>query len=504
MGFATSATFIYTPQDSIFTTTTYTRNAGQSLTIDLGIDAAITTNVYKWFKNGVFYQTITGSNKLIFNNLQPSNAGIYTCQVTNPNAPLLTLYSRKATVNVNCALLAVPQTKPICQGSSYTLRNGRTYSTSGTYRDTIGCDTIYVINLVVNRRDSIELPKITRCYGADTTPVITRRTNLYGCDSIRVQRFRWAPALATVRLPIEYDCNLVRSVQDTNKIKNIAGCDSVWKIRTRIAVPKYNIELPLQYRCNPADTFRKIQQLTTRSYGCDSIITQRFILARPYLLDTTIWVCAPRDTATKIQRLRTSLGCDSTVIKRYVLARKDIKRLPDIIVCYARDTNTIRKSFLNRFGCDSTIIQRFRLEQQDTTILTETVCDTLFERTDTIPIRTKTKCEAIQIKHFVFQHCECLAKTAVFNGLIPNDGDAKNDVFLFDNIERFTPNELIITDKRNMLMYQVKNYKNDWSGTNQKGEPLPAGVYNYWFSITHPKTGEKCSRVGVVDIKYIP
>ena len=91
----------YTPQDSIFKDTTYQLTVGGNLTINLGIDDTVTTNVYKWYKNGTLYQTINGNNKLIFNNIQLTDAGVYTCQVTNPNAPLLTLYSRKATVVVN-------------------------------------------------------------------------------------------------------------------------------------------------------------------------------------------------------------------------------------------------------------------------------------------------------------------------------------------------------------------------------------------------------------------
>jgi hypothetical protein len=127
MGFASSATFIYTPQDSIYSGITHIFNVGQTFTIDLGIDATITTNVYKWFKNGVLYQTITGSNKLIFNSLQASDAGTYTCEVTNPNAPALTLYSRKAILYNNCLPVVTEQSYNLVQGGSITIR-GRVYT----------------------------------------------------------------------------------------------------------------------------------------------------------------------------------------------------------------------------------------------------------------------------------------------------------------------------------------------------------------------------------------
>ncbi len=99
----TPATFAktYAPQDSIFQQITYTQNVGDPLSIDLKIDGALTTNSYKWFKNGVPFRTPTNSNTLVFNSLQTTDAGVYTCEVTNPDAPLLTLYGRKITIVAN-------------------------------------------------------------------------------------------------------------------------------------------------------------------------------------------------------------------------------------------------------------------------------------------------------------------------------------------------------------------------------------------------------------------
>jgi hypothetical protein len=71
MGFATSAAFIYTPQDSFFVDTTIIGNTGTSLSINLKIDGALTTNQYKWFKNGVLQSAYNSTNnKLIINSLQ--------------------------------------------------------------------------------------------------------------------------------------------------------------------------------------------------------------------------------------------------------------------------------------------------------------------------------------------------------------------------------------------------------------------------------------------------
>ena len=100
-GTKTSVNFnLYTPQDSIFKDTTYQNTEGSTLTINLGIDDTVTTNIYKWYKNNIFVDSIKGNNKRVFNPLRLTDAGVWTCRVTNPNAPLLTLYSRKATVVV--------------------------------------------------------------------------------------------------------------------------------------------------------------------------------------------------------------------------------------------------------------------------------------------------------------------------------------------------------------------------------------------------------------------
>jgi Leucine-rich repeat (LRR) protein len=102
IGFETTATFIYTPQDSFFIDTTIKAVIGRPLSIDLKIDGALTTNTYKWFKNGVLQSAYTSnSNKLIISSLQTSDAGVWTCQVINTAAPLLILFSRKITIQVS-------------------------------------------------------------------------------------------------------------------------------------------------------------------------------------------------------------------------------------------------------------------------------------------------------------------------------------------------------------------------------------------------------------------
>lgn len=95
----------YEPQQLVGTTTSLNFVAGADYTFDLGIDAGISSNVYNWYKNGLFFQTNTGNSSLTINSATASDIGIYTCEVTNPNAPDLTLESHNyqlSIINANC------------------------------------------------------------------------------------------------------------------------------------------------------------------------------------------------------------------------------------------------------------------------------------------------------------------------------------------------------------------------------------------------------------------
>lgn len=357
----------YHNQDFIFKDTTFYKSIGDSLTINLGIDSNLQSNVYKWFRNQALYKTIIGSNKLIFNDLRQSDTGIYTCKVTNTGAPLLTLTSRNIKLNVGCNFTQIEQQKYICENSFYTLSNGKKVNEAGTYRDTISCGTILILHLSIARKDTTRLSRIT--------------------------------------------CN-----------PNIIGIK---------------------------DTLLK------NRFECDSLVRTTFT---------------------------------------YVPI---VTRLRDSIVCLAKDTQTITRKELSFQGCDSTVIRTLRLQRD--TILTNTfICDTVNQRIETTLVSNRDGCQSMVQTQYRFEPCECLKTTTIYNALISNDNDQKNDVFFIQNIENFQPNELIITDKRNEFIYRVSNYNNDWKGTNLQGISLPAGTYNYVFRMTQTA----CLRVGAVDLKY--
>ncbi len=93
--------YFYGLQDSILNDTIIYCIENKFLSFDLIIDENIGSNNYRWFKNGEPYDTIIGKNEIEFPAVQIEDAGVYHVEVTNHNAPELTLYSHAITLIVN-------------------------------------------------------------------------------------------------------------------------------------------------------------------------------------------------------------------------------------------------------------------------------------------------------------------------------------------------------------------------------------------------------------------
>jgi gliding motility-associated-like protein len=70
------------------------------------------------------------------------------------------------------------------------------------------------------------------------------------------------------------------------------------------------------------------------------------------------------------------------------------------------------------------------------------------------------------------------------NGITPN-GDGVNDRWAIDNIHKFPNNIVEIYNRWGELLFQEKNYQDDWDGT-YKGKPLPVGTYYYLVDLHDP------------------
>ncbi|HAF27616.1 MAG TPA: hypothetical protein DCG75_01075 [Bacteroidales bacterium] len=70
------------------------------------------------------------------------------------------------------------------------------------------------------------------------------------------------------------------------------------------------------------------------------------------------------------------------------------------------------------------------------------------------------------------------------NGFTPN-GDGVNDYLIFNGIEKFPNNELIIYNRWGAEVFSQPNYSNEngWNGKNNSGNDLPEDTYFYVFTV---------------------
>lgn len=74
----------------------------------------------------------------------------------------------------------------------------------------------------------------------------------------------------------------------------------------------------------------------------------------------------------------------------------------------------------------------------------------------------------------------------VFNGITATEG--VNEHLVFTDLNPAAQNELLIFNRWGEIVFQTKQYQNDWGGTDQNGTELPQGTYYYIYSEDNKKT----------------
>lgn len=92
-------TFHYAPQQQVGEELEIDVALNGDYTLCVDIDHGVTTSTYKWYKGTTLIAT-TSVNEYTLEDLQYSDDGTYHCQITNPNAPDLTLISKNITINI--------------------------------------------------------------------------------------------------------------------------------------------------------------------------------------------------------------------------------------------------------------------------------------------------------------------------------------------------------------------------------------------------------------------
>lgn len=80
--------------------------------------------------------------------------------------------------------------------------------------------------------------------------------------------------------------------------------------------------------------------------------------------------------------------------------------------------------------------------------------------------------------------------------LITPNNDGRNDFFVLSGIEDQPGNELIIFDRRGVVVFKDKDYTNDWEGIDYNGKPLADDTYFFVL-----KTGDGRQRSGFIVIR---
>ncbi len=117
---------LYSPQDTFDIPAAVALQTGDTYRIDLGIDATVPDNVYRWTKDGSPFPPLLSANQLDLSPITFADAGTYCCFVTNPRLPLLELVSTCQTITVSCGTSTELIDDVICAGGFITV-NGNNY-----------------------------------------------------------------------------------------------------------------------------------------------------------------------------------------------------------------------------------------------------------------------------------------------------------------------------------------------------------------------------------------
>src|ERR1019366_4162604 len=99
----------------------------------------------------------------------------------------------------------------------------------------------------------------------------------------------------------------------------------------------------------------------------------------------------------------------------------------------------------------------------------------LFSGTYSLSLTDKNGC--LKKLSFVVEDTTCPG-IVIYNGISPN-GDGINDTWIIEGIQNFPASEVQVYDKWGDMVFEKKNYTNDWYGIGKGGSLLPDGTYYY-------------------------
>jgi gliding motility-associated-like protein len=180
----------------------------------------------------------------------PSVLGIDTAIVTAANGCKSLVITTKIAARTD----SFPILRERCQGDSVQIA-GRWIKTAGTTRirftNTEGCDSTYIVNLILRAPDTIR-QQVPTCNRVSVSTDTMRLRNRFGCDSMVITERKFS-LVDTIVQPIKTTCNLELVGFDTLRLSNSLGCDSVLKVTQMVYAPstmKINLTISKSISCN--------------------------------------------------------------------------------------------------------------------------------------------------------------------------------------------------------------------------------------------------------------
>lgn len=308
----------------------------------------------------------------------------------------------------------------ICANQLPYVWNNRSFSAAGVYSDTLrsisGCDSIATLELTVNpirtSTAAISICSNQLPYGwngktyTETGTYSDTLTGSSGCDSIARLVLTVKPVLNSTtniticpnQLPYTWNGNAYSAAGTYSiTLASISGCDSIATLILTINAVSTSTtnkticsnQLPYRWNGNSYDTDGTYKIKLSSASGCDSIATLELTVSSTLTSTVNQIICSNQQifrwnrkvytqSGVYIDTLKTSAGCDSVVTLNLTVTPA-ITENQNIVVCaqsYTLPNGTVVSSsgvytsvMASASGCDKTVITNLTLQQAPTIVI---------------------------------------------------------------------------------------------------------------------------------------
>jgi hypothetical protein len=312
--------------------------------------------------------------------------------------------------------LATNSTTTIVACNSYLWTDGNTYTSSGSYLQTLtnaaGCDSVATLNLTINQTTA-STTTVVACGSylwtdgntyTSSGSYLQTLTNAAGCDSVATLNLTINQPTASTTTVVACGSYLwtdgntyTSSGSYLQTLTNAAGCDSVATLNLTINQPTASTTTIVacdSYLWTDGNTYTasgSYLQTLTNAAGCDSVATLNLTINQPTASTTTVVACGSylwtdgntyTSSGSYLQTLTNAAGCDSVATLNLTI-NQPTASTTTIVACDSYlwtdgNTYTASGSYLqtltNAAGCDSVATLNLTINQPTTSTTTIVAC----------------------------------------------------------------------------------------------------------------------------------